>query len=173
MLRSDLPGTQESYLDRLAAQGIELPEPPAPAAHYVAANICGDLVFIAGQLPFVDGVITTTGRLGAEVDLPAGRDLARTAALNALAVGQAALGSLHDVRVAQMTVFVASSADFFEQHLVADGASRLLTAVLGDAGRHARAAVATPVLPFNSPVEVVLTLAVAPPSPSETQRSVP
>ncbi|MET0451465.1 MAG: RidA family protein [Mycobacterium sp.] len=160
-----------TYRERLAARNISLPTPPSPAAQYIAANVCGDLVFIAGQLPFVEGVLPSTGRLGAEVDVQLGRDLARTAALNALAVAEQALGGLDEVRVAQMTVFVASTNDFFEQHLVADGASRLLTDVLGDAGLHARAAVATPVLPFNSPVEVSLTLAVPNPSPPDTRRA--
>ena len=143
-----------AYLRRLAALGLTLPDPPSPAANYIPAKRHGRLLFVAGQLPFVDGELMATGRLGAGIGVDAGRELARVASLNALAVANRALGTLHMVEVVQLTVFVASDADFYLQHLVADGASDLLVAVLADAGRHVRTAVATPVLPLNSPVEI-------------------
>ncbi|MCZ2839867.1 RidA family protein [Modestobacter sp. VKM Ac-2985] len=142
---------------------ISLPTPPPPGANYVSARRHGDLLFIAGQLPFVDGRLPRTGKVGDTVDVPAAAELARLAALNGLAVADASLGSLADVSVVQLTVFVASTSDFTEQHLVANGASDVLIEVLGERGRHARTAVATPVLPLDTPVEVQLVLGVGAP----------
>lgn len=149
-----------------------LPVPPAPGANYARAKRHGPLLFLAGQLPFVEGRLPRTGRLGDQVDVADGRDLARLAALNALAVAEAELGSLDGVSAVSMTVFVASTPDFSTQHLVADGASGALTAVLDPRGTHARTAVATPVLPLDSPVEVQLVLGLdepaSPPAPTAT-----
>lgn len=145
--------------ERLAALGIQLPEPPAPAAAYKPWVVAGQLVFTAGQLPVVDGALAATGKLGAGLDTEQGAALARTAAINVLAVARAAAGSLERLRTVKLTVFVASAPGFTEQHLVADGASALLADVLGDAGRHARSAVGVPCLPLDSPVEVEAVLA--------------
>jgi enamine deaminase RidA (YjgF/YER057c/UK114 family) len=149
--------------------GIELPPPPAPGANYVPARRAGNLLFIAGQLPFVDGRLPRTGKLGDAVDVPAAQQLARQAALNGLAVADAELGSLAGVWVVQLTVFVASTPDFTEQHLVANGASDVLIEALGERGRHARTAVATPVLPLDTPVEVQLVLGL--PSPHQPEEN--
>jgi enamine deaminase RidA (YjgF/YER057c/UK114 family) len=138
---------------------LDLPVPPKPAANYVAARRHGTLLFTAGQLPFVDGRLPVTGRLGDQVDTATGQELARMAALNALAVAHAELGSLRDVSAVQLTVFVASTSEFTSQHLVANGASDALVAALGPRGEHARTAVATPVLPLDSPVEVQVVFA--------------
>lgn len=147
--------------ERLAELGLELPEAPEPAAAYVPFRRAGALVFTAGQLPVVDGSLPVTGRLGTDLSTDQGRELARTAALNLLAVARASNGgSLAGVGVVKLTVFVASDTDFTEQHLVADGASRLLADVLGDDGIHARSAVATPSLPLGSPVEIEAVLRV-------------
>ena len=124
------------------------------------AKRSGPLLFLAGQLPFVDGQLPRTGRLGDAVDVEQGRELARLAALNALAVADAELDGLEDATVVSLTVYVASTADFTSQHLVADGASGVLKEVLGVRGEHPRTAVATPVLPLDSPVEVQLVLGV-------------
>lgn len=140
--------------ERLAELGIELPTPPAPAAAYVPYVQSGDLVFTAGQLPVVEGELPATGKLGGEVSLERGQELARQAAINILAQARAAAGDLGRVRVVKITCFVASTPDFTEQHLVANGASEFLGDVLGDAGRHARSAVGVPVLPLDSPVEI-------------------
>jgi enamine deaminase RidA (YjgF/YER057c/UK114 family) len=140
--------------DRSADPILNLPAPPAPAANYVAARQYGGLLFIAGQLPFIEGQLSTVGRLGDQVDVETGQQLARLAALNALSVANAEVGTLRDVSVVNLTVFVASTSDFTSQHLVANGASDALVAALGPRGEHARTAVATPVLPLNSPVEV-------------------
>ena len=149
------------------SDAVQLPPPPAPGANYVPARRSGELLFIAGQLPFVDGRLPRTGKLGGTVDVPAGQDLARRAALNGLAVANAEVGSLAGVSVVQLTVFVASTPDFTEQHLVANGASDVLIEVLGERGRHARTAVATPVLPLDTPVEVQLVLGLASPQQPE------
>jgi enamine deaminase RidA (YjgF/YER057c/UK114 family) len=146
---------------RLAELGIELPEPPAPAAAYQPYARAGSLVFTAGQLPLVDGRLVVTGKLGDALDTAAGSEGARAAAVNVLAVANAAAGGLSGVRVVKLTVFVACVPGFAEQHLVANGASELLGEVLGDDGLHARSAVGVPSLPANSPVEVEAVLEIA------------
>jgi enamine deaminase RidA (YjgF/YER057c/UK114 family) len=140
--------------ERLAELGIELPEPPGPAAAYVPFVASGPLVLTAGQLPLVDGRLPLTGKLGAEVDLAQGQELAHRCAINILAQARAAAGDLARVRVLKLTCFVASDPSFTEQHLVANGASELLADVLGERGAHARSAVGVPVLPLDAPVEI-------------------
>ena len=140
---------------RLAVLGIELPEAPAPAASYVGHVITGAWLQTAGQIPLVRGELLASGRVGDEVDLATAQQCARQCAINVLAQIRAAGHALEAVsRVVKLTVFVASASDFFEQHLVANGASDLMGEVFGDAGRHARSAVGVAVLPLNSPVEV-------------------
>lgn len=145
-----------------------LPAPPLPGADYARARRHGQTLFLAGQLPFVDGALPRTGRVGDRLDVADGRELARLAALNALAVADAELGSLDGVSAVSMTVFVSSTPDFTRQHLVADGASGALREVLGERGAAVRTAVATPVLPLDSPVEVQLVLGLddVPPPPT-------
>lgn len=141
--------------DRLADLGLTLPPAPSPAAAYVPAIVSGRQVVTAGQLPVVDGALAVTGRCGDEVDTEGAQQLARTAALNLLAVASAAVdGDLDGLRLVKLVVFVASTPDFHEQHLVANGASQLLADVLGDAGVHARSAVGVAALPMNAPVEI-------------------
>ncbi|MFN2555851.1 MAG: RidA family protein [Nitriliruptorales bacterium] len=143
---------------RLAELGVTLPGLPRPAADYVHWTTTGGLVFTAGQIPLVDGRLRRAGKLGAELTTQEGVEEARAAAINLLAVAKAAAGSLSRIRVAKVTVFVASEPGFTEQHLVANGASQLLGAVLGDAGVHARSAVGVSCLPLDSPVEVEAVL---------------
>jgi enamine deaminase RidA (YjgF/YER057c/UK114 family) len=148
--------------DRLAELGLTLPDAPAPAAAYEPYAVVGDLVYTAGQLPSVGGELPLTGLCGDGVSTEAAADLARTAALNVLAVAAAAAdGDLDRVRVVKVTVFVASTPTFTEQHLVANGASTLFAEVLGDAGVHARSAVGVAALPKGSPVEVEAILSLA------------
>lgn len=146
--------------DRLEALGLSLPPPSAPAANYIASRRVGDIYYVAGQVPFVDGRLTLTGKLGAGVSIAQGQQQARTATLNALAAVAAAHRALSGLAVAHLMVFVASTPDFVEQHLVANGASDLLVAVLGDAGLHPRTAIAVPCLPLDAPVEVQVTFCV-------------
>lgn len=127
---------------RLAELGLTLPEVPEPAAAYQPWARHGDLVFTAGQLPIIDG------------------SLARTAALNLLATAAAGAGGIDRVRVVKVTVFVACTPTFTDQHLVANGASTLIGDVLGDAGVHSRSAVGVCALPLDSPVEVEAIVAV-------------
>ena len=143
---------------RLESLGITIPHrAAAPAGVYVPAVISGDLVFTAGQLPFVDGALPTVGKVGADVSLEAARDCARIAAVNALAAVAEAIGSLDRViRVVKVVGFVASDPGFVSQPGVIDGASEVLGAIFDDAGVHARSAVGVAVLPLNSPVEVEL-----------------
>ncbi len=148
--------------ERLAERGIELPNVPAPAAAYVPFSRSGDLVLTAGQIPVVDGQVQETGKLGGTVSLERGQELARLCALNILAIAKAAAGSLDAVRVVRLGVFVASTPDFSDQHLVANGASQFLGEILGDAGVHARSAVGVPALPLDVPVEVEAVLEIRP-----------
>lgn len=147
---------------RLRALGIELPEPPAPAAAYAPTVRSGDLLFVAGQVAAAGGGLIAAGKLGGDVDTDTGVRCARQCAVNLLAQLRAALGGLEAVRrVVKLTVFVASDPFFTDQHLVADGASELLGEVFGDGGRHARSAVGVTALPLDSPVEVDAVVEVA------------
>ncbi|MGN6475356.1 MAG: RidA family protein [Mycobacteriales bacterium] len=142
---------------RLAEIGLSLPEVAAPVAAYVPAVRSGDLVWTSGQLPFGDGKLPVTGKVGAEVAPDDAAALARTCALNAVAALKAELGDLDQVeRIVKVVGFVASAPDFTGQPGVINGASQLLADVFGDAGRHARSAVGVAVLPLDSPVEVEL-----------------
>jgi enamine deaminase RidA (YjgF/YER057c/UK114 family) len=148
--------------DRLAELGLTLPAVAKPLAAYVPAVRHGDLVWTAGQLPFVDGALPATGKVGAEVDPEAAADLARICALNAIAAIKAEIGDLDAIqRVVKVVGFVASAPGFFGQPGVVNGASNLLGEVFGDAGVHARSAVGVAVLPLDAPVEVEVVVAVA------------
>ena len=141
---------------RLARLGLALPEPPGAVANYVPFVVTGALVFVSGQLPLENGKPAVTGRLGADVSLEEGVHAARLCALNLLAQAKAACdGDLDRVkRLVRLTAFVASTADFTDQPKVANGASDLMAAALGEAGRHARVAVGAPSLPLNVAVEI-------------------
>jgi enamine deaminase RidA (YjgF/YER057c/UK114 family) len=142
---------------RLAALGLTLPKVTAPLAAYVPAVRTGNYVYTAGQLPFVDGVLPATGKVGAGIDIAAASALARICALNALAAVASVTGGLSAIRrIVKVTGFVASAPDFTAQAQVINGASELLIEVFGDAGRHARSAVGMAVLPLDTPVEVEL-----------------
>lgn len=142
-----------SASDRLRALGLDLPV-LAGNPHYVDHRMLGSSIYISGQLPFKDGELLGQGTVGREVTLEKARELARHAALNALAAAAQAVGELDRVRIVQMLVFVASSPDFGLQSRVANAASELLIEVLGENGRHARTAIGVAGLPLNSPVEI-------------------
>ena len=150
---SELHSRQESAMDRLRALGLELPV-VGPGSTYVNHRQVDSSIHVAGQLPYKDGQLLGQGTVGRDVDLEAGRQLARHAVLNALAVATAAVGDLDRVRIVQMLVFVASTPDFGDQSKVADAASELLVEVLAENGRHARTAIGVAGLPRNSPVEI-------------------
>ena len=143
---------------RLAELGITLPDVAAPVASYVPAVRSGQYVYTAGQLPFVDGALPLTGKVGAGVSPEQAADLARTCALNALAAVRSLVGTLDGARVVKVTGFVASDPSFTGQPGVINGASNVLGEIFGDAGVHARSAVGVAVLPLDAPVEVELVV---------------
>ncbi|HEY3410175.1 MAG TPA: RidA family protein [Propionicimonas sp.] len=142
---------------RLAELGITLPAVPAPVAAYLPAVVSAGQVFTAGQLPFVDGALLETGKVGATVSPERAAELARVAVLNAVAAAASVVGGVDGIRrVVKLVVFVASAPSFTGQPQVANGASELLQQVFGPRGQHARSAVGVAVLPLDSPVEVEL-----------------
>jgi enamine deaminase RidA (YjgF/YER057c/UK114 family) len=142
-----------SAVERLQALGLELPA-VGESTKYVNHRRVGSSIHVAGQLPYKDGELLGQGTVGRDVDVEVARELARQAALNALAVAADAVGGLDRVRIVQMLVFVAGTPDFGEQSQVANAASELLIEVLGEDGRHARTAIGVAGLPGNSPVEI-------------------
>jgi enamine deaminase RidA (YjgF/YER057c/UK114 family) len=146
--------------DRLAELGHELPVAAAPVAAYVPTVLAGGLLHVSGQLPFLDGQLMT-GRCGEDRDEAYGGQAAERCALMLLAQVKAAIGSLDQVeRVVKLGVFVNSASAFTAQPKVANGASELMVAVFGDAGKHARSAVGVPVLPLGAVVEIDAIFAV-------------
>ncbi|KQM21376.1 RidA family protein [Novosphingobium sp. Leaf2] len=147
---------------RLADLGLTLPQAAAPVAAYVPVVEAGGLAHVSGQLPFVDGKLVT-GRLGEDVSIDAGTEAAQACAVMILAQLKAALGSLDRVeRIVKLGVFINSASTFTDQPKVANGASELMVAVFGEAGKHARSAVGVPVLPLGAAVEVDAIVAVRP-----------
>ncbi len=145
---------------RLAELGLSLPEPAAPVAAYVPVVVSGGLAYVSGQVSIVDGHLLR-GRLGEDLGLEQGVMAARACGMMILAQLHAALGSLDRVeRVVKLGVFVNSAPDFTDQPKVANGASELMVAVFGEAGKHARSAVGVPVLPLGVAVEVDAIVAV-------------
>jgi enamine deaminase RidA (YjgF/YER057c/UK114 family) len=140
---------------RLAELGLKLPEAPQPVANYVPFLISGDQLFISGQVSKDATGRIVTGTLGAGISIEEGQGAARHCALNLLAQAKAALGDLNRVvQVLRLTGFVASTSDFTDQPKIINGASDLLVAVLGDAGRHTRSAVGVASLPLGACVEI-------------------
>lgn len=147
--------------ERLAAMGLTVHDVVPPVAAYVPAVVSGWHVFTAGQLPFVDGTLETTGKVGAEVSVERAAELARICSLNALAAIKSVAPLDRISRIVKMTCFVASAPDFTGQPAVANGASTLLLEAFGEMGAHARSAVGVAVLPLDSPVEVELIVELA------------
>jgi enamine deaminase RidA (YjgF/YER057c/UK114 family) len=139
---------------RLSELGITLPSVAAPLAAYQPARRSGRFVYTSGQLPIVEGQLTRTGKVGAQVSQEDAADLARICALNALAAIDALVGLDTVAGIVKVVGFVASTPDFTGQPQVINGASNLLGEVFGAAGAHARSAVGVAVLPLNAPVEV-------------------
>ena len=148
--------------ERLKELGITLPQVAAPVAAYVPAIRTGNQVWTSGQIPFVNGELAATGKVGAEVSAEDAYNYARIAALNALAAVDALVGIDKVTRVLKIVGFVASAEDFGGQPAVINGASELMGEIFGDAGAHARSAVGVAELPLNSPVEVEIIVEIAP-----------
>ncbi len=141
---------------RLSELGLTIPDAPVPAANYVPFVIAKNMVYVAGQLPFVDGKVAKTGKVGQDLDTPAAKEIARICAINIVAQVKTACGGDLDrvVRCVEVGGFVNCIDGYAEQPEVLNGASDLMVEVFGDAGRHARFAVGTNALPRNVPVEV-------------------
>ena len=146
---------------KLADLGLTLPEAAAPVAAYVPTVEVGGLLHISGQLPFKDGVVMT-GRLGEDRDLAYGAEAAQRCALMLVAQINKALGGdlSRVVRIVKLGVFISSTVTFTDQPKVANGASELMLALFGEAGRHARSAVGVPVLPRGAAVEIDAIVAI-------------
>ena len=144
-----------TVMRRLQELQLVLPEPPKPLGTYVPAVAAGGMLFLSGMLPVKGGRPAWTGWVGTELSLDEGRQAARLAALNGLAVAQAELGSLDRIkRVVRVTVHIAGALDFSDHAAVADGASVLLVSLFNETAGHARLAVGALSLPAKMPVEL-------------------
>ena len=135
---------------RATELGLEFPAPPKPLASYIPAVQVGALLFLSGVLPLRNGQLLVTGKIGRDLTVDQGREAARLAVLNALAIVRSELGTLDRIG------HVSSGEGFVQQPAVINGASDLLVQLFGEAGRHARVAVGAAELPLNSPVELEL-----------------
>ncbi len=141
--------------ENLKKQGITLPTPVPPVAAYVPWKISGNLLYLAGQLSFVDGKLLHPGTVGVDVNIDQARDAARVCAINLMAQINAALGDMERVvQFVRVGGFVNCVAGFADQPAIINGASVLIGDIFGERGLHARVAVGTNALPFNSCVEV-------------------
>ena len=148
--------------DRLAELGIELPSAPAPAGNYVPAMQVGKLLYLSGAICLVKGEMTHTGKIGGTRDIAYGQAAARVCALNLLAVVKDQIGDLDKIsRIVQLNGFVNGIPGFAESPAVINAASDTLVEILGDRGRHTRAAVAVTGLPKDSSVEIQAIFEVA------------
>jgi enamine deaminase RidA (YjgF/YER057c/UK114 family) len=154
----------EGVEGRLRNLGYELPAVPRPAGSYVPATRAGSLLFTAGQVPFKEGQLPYTGKVGQDVSVEEAKEAARLCALNALAAINAEVGSLDSVsRIVKITGYIASAPGFNDQPEVMNGASDLIGELFGEKGLHARSAVGVAELPLNAPVEVELIVDLAGP----------
>ena len=148
--------------DRLVELGIELPSAPAPAGNYVPAMQVGKLLYLSGAICFVNGEMTHTGKIGEGRDIAYGQAAARVCALNLLAVANEQIGDLDKIsRIVQLNGFVNGIPGFADSPAVINAASDTLVEILGDRGRHTRAAVAVTGLPKDSSVEIQAIFEVA------------
>ena len=140
---------------RIEELGIDLPAASPPGAMYVPVKQLGNALFVAGQVPFVNGELVVSGKVGDTVSREEAEEAARRCIINLLAALKNHLGDLDKVKnITKIQVFVNSRTGFQEQHLVANAASQLLFDVFGERGRHARTAVGTNQLPMDAPVEI-------------------
>lgn len=140
---------------KIEALGISLPEMSPPKAMYIPVRPLGNALFVSGQVPFENGELRYSGKVGGERTLEEGEEAARLCIVNLLAAVKAYLGDLDKVKnVVKVQAFVNSTPDFTQQHIVVNAASQLLFDVFGECGRHARTAVAVPVLPMDATVEI-------------------
>ncbi|MBX9577161.1 MAG: RidA family protein [Chthoniobacterales bacterium] len=151
-----------SIENKLTTLQLELPTVSTPLANYVPYTISGSLLFVSGQLPYEKGTVKVAGQLGAAVSEEEGIEAARHCMLNILAQAKAALGSLDKIkRCLKITGFVNATPEFTAHPKIINGASNLIVSVLGDAGKHARAAVGVSSLPLGAAVEIEAIFEVA------------
>ena len=149
----------QSVEDRLRDLGHQLPAVPQPAGSYIPATLAGTLVFTAGQLPFREGKLAYTGKVGQDVTTEEAHEAACLCALNALSAIKAEVGTLENVRrIVKVTGYIASAAGFNGQPEVMNGASELIGELFGEKGLHARTAIGVAELPLDAPVEVELVV---------------
>jgi len=135
--------------------GIELPLSSPPGAMYVPVKQLGNALFVAGQVPFVNGVLAYSGKVGDTVSLEEAEEAARICIINMVAALKDYLGDLDKVKnIVKVQAFVNSKTGFNQQHIVVNAASQLLYDIFGEPGRHARTAVGTNQLPMDAPVEI-------------------
>ena len=151
-----------TVLDTLAQLGLSLPPAPKPLATYIPACRAGEFLFVSGVLPFRDGKLSVTGKLGQNLTVDQGYEAARQALLNGLAIIQQELGSFERVKkVVRLTGHVASAPGFVEQPAVINGASDLLVKLFKERGRHARLALGAAELPLHAPIELELIVQIS------------
>jgi enamine deaminase RidA (YjgF/YER057c/UK114 family) len=151
-----MSGLREAHLIQ---RGLIVPTAPVPAANYVPFKLSGSILYIAGQVPRLNGKTAFVGILGRNIDLEEAQRAAQLCCLNIFSQIKAAIGDLDKVSsVIRLVGYVASTPDFKEQHLVMNGASDLMVEVFGDAGKHARTSVGVAALPQGVPVEVDATI---------------
>jgi len=149
--------------ENLVRLGLVLPAAPRPVGSYVPAKQAGDLVFVSGVLPFQDGKVRMTGKLGDELTVQDGAEAARFSLLNALAILKQELGTLDRVKtIVRLTGHVASAEGFVDQPAVLNGVSDLLVDIFGEPGRHARLALGAAELPLHAAVELELIVQIHP-----------
>ena len=150
---------QDTFENQLQALDLTLPTPPPPEAAYIPYQWSGSQLWVAGQIPMVNGHLMYTGKVGDTITLDQAQECARACVLNILAQLNKALtergGSFNQLKqIVKLNVFVASHPSFDQQHLVANGASLLVHELLGQVGVHSRSAVGVSSLPLNCPVEI-------------------
>lgn len=151
-----------SYEQKLQELQLELPQPPKPLATYVPAVLAGNFLFLSGVLPMRDGQLVFSGKLGRDLTVEQGMEAAKLSLLNALAIAKQELGTLDRItRVVKVVGHVASAEGFVQQPQVLNGASDLLVAIFGEAGRHARVAVGAAELPRGAAVEIEVIFSVS------------
>ena len=147
---------------KLEELGLALPPPPKPLASYVTVVKTGNLLFVSGHGPYDDGKTKLSGKIGEELTIEEGYQVARNVALNCLASVEAAIGSLDMVKqVVKVMGMVNCTEDFKDQPKVINGCSDLLVAVFGEAGKHARSAIGMQALPNQIPVEIEMILEIS------------
>jgi enamine deaminase RidA (YjgF/YER057c/UK114 family) len=159
---------------RLTELGVVLPPPPTPLGAYVEASDAGNLLFLSGTLPVVNGKLAISGRLGANLSVKEGQEAARVASLNALAAAKQHLGNLDRLKkLIKLTVLMATTEQFAEHAAVADGASELFAQIFGQETGHVRLVYGVQSLPVQAPVvvDVIFELRTQPRSTSKQQPS--